>query len=226
MTISCERLHQAVCELHARAEDLHRQDGVAQMMLLLIPATGPGTLYILPEGIPSIEVLAALVRQASAVGIALAGAVWESAPGISGPTLLGMPFADMPQPSTDPNRAEAILTYAVGIGADDTTIVLTRASRIQRTGFGTMISDPEDDVPSIRRDGATTALAAALHPTTDQPRSRPEPTVTSKDTAMHSPATPNTRPAPHSDPGPADLSDCPDCGAHVGMLHAQTCCIG
>lgn len=210
MTISRERLYQAVCELHARAEDLHRQEGVAQMMVLLIPVIGPGTLYILPEGMPPAQVLAALVRQASAVGIALSGEVWESAPGINGPTLLGMPFADMPQPSTDPNRREALLTTAVGLGPNGSHKLL-RHTRIERLPDGTILNPAVDLKTKIRTDGVAALLTLALQ------------TAGTDSRYPDAASTPDTAAPPLES---AQISTaCPDCQVPIGQKHTERCCI-
>lgn len=161
MTISHQRLYQATCALHAAAEDEHRQQGAAAMAALFVPPTGPGQLYVFPDGMPPAEVLAAIARAVGAVGIAVTGEVWESTPGINGPTLIGMPFADLPRPSTDPDATEAILTTAAGIGHDG-PIKLLRKTHIQRTLRGTVLHEATDLRTKIRDDGLAALLTLAL----------------------------------------------------------------
>lgn len=215
MTISYERLHAACVRLHAAAENNHRVHGFAAPLLVFLPETGPEDLVLVPDGIPPQHVLDAFARRADAVAILTTGEAWVSVPGLSAQQMAALPPEDLPRPSSDPDRAEAIVTHGVGIGPDGTTMVLTRASRIRRTPFGTMVSDPVDGVPGTRRDGATEALAAALRPPA-QPGGGPRPARTRKDTPM---------PTPHAEPGAADLSACPSCSVSVGALHTDACCI-
>ncbi|GAA2063840.1 hypothetical protein GCM10009839_89080 [Catenulispora yoronensis] len=217
MTISYERLHAACVRLHSAAENNHRIHGFAAPLLVFLPETGPEDLVLVPDGIPPQHVLDAFARRADAVAILTIGEAWVSVPGLSAQQMAALAPEDLPRPSSDPDRAEEIVTHCVGIGPDGTTMVLTRASRIRRTPFGTMVSDPVDGVPGTRRDGATEALAAALRPA--QPSAEPRPTRAPEDTPM-------PPPAPPAEPGAADPSACPGCSVSVGTLHADACCIG
>jgi hypothetical protein len=225
MTISHERLYEACCRVHTAAENNHRIHGWAAPLLLLFPESGPESLVLIPDGIPPQQVLDDLARQTRAVAIVTTGEAWVSIPGLTAEAMAALPPEDLPRPANDPDRTEQIVTHAVGIGPNDTTIILTRTSQIRRTAFGTMISDPVDGVPGIRRDGATIALAYALNPPTPRQGREPGPASDSKDTPMHTPAPPSGRPAPR-DPGRAGPSGCPGCGACVGALHTDACCVG
>lgn len=215
MTISYERLYAACVRLHAAAENNHRIHGFAAPLLVFLPETGPEDLVLVPDGIPPQQVLDAFARRADAIAILTTGEAWVSVPGLSAQAMAALAPEDLPRPSADPDRAEEIVTHAVGIGPDGTVMVLTRASRIRRTAFGTMISDPVDGVPGIRRDGATEALAAALRPPA-RPSGGPRPARTRKDTPMPTPA-------PHAEPDP---SACSSCSVSVGTLHTDACCVG
>ncbi|WP_194894152.1 hypothetical protein [Catenulispora pinisilvae] len=225
MTISRERLYAFCCRLHAAAENNHRNHGFAEQLLMFLPETGPESLVLIPEGIPAQTVLDDFARQTRATAILTTGEAWVSIPGLSTQAMAALTVEDLPRPSQDPDRAEQIVTHAVGIGPDGATTVLTRASTIQRTVFGTMIGEPVDGVPGIRRDGATTALAAALNLPTPEPNRRPRPASNSKDMAMHTPAPPSGKPADLGESHPADPSACPDCSAAVGTVHADACCV-
>jgi len=223
MTISHERLYEACCRLHAAAENNHRKHGYAEHLLVFMPETGPESLVLIPGGIPPQAVLDDIARRTGAVAILTTGEAWVSIPGLSAQAMAALTVEDLPRPSQDPDRAEQIVTHAIGIGPDGTTMVLTRASTIQRTVFGTMIGEAVDGVPGVRRDGATNALAAALKQPTAQPHDRPRPAGTSKDTPMQTPATPNSHHAPNGRSGPADPARCHSCGAGIGVLHADLC---
>jgi hypothetical protein len=162
MTISIGRLYLTACRIHAAAEHHHRRDGYAAPVLLFLPTDGPGTLAALTDGIPQPQPLEAMARAARAVAILTTGEVWISAPGLPAEVMAAMPAADLPRPSQDPNRTEAIVTTAVGIGPDGTPLHLTRTSRIWRTSCGSMIQRAVDGVPGVRLDHAADAFAAAL----------------------------------------------------------------
>ncbi|WP_194913233.1 hypothetical protein [Catenulispora rubra] len=210
MTISREQLHQEACELHAYAEDMHRQFGIAQMVVLLVPAAGHSVLLGLPLGVPPVEALAALVHQTDAAGIVVTGEAWESEPGIRGRTLLDMPFEDLPRPSTDPNAVEAIVTAAAGLGSGG-PIKLLRRTRIERLQQGGTNLHPATDLTtSIRSEGLAALLTLALEAGSPAAAVRP------------SPASEGTVP-------PADATDinaaCPDCQVPIGQSHAEGCCV-
>jgi hypothetical protein len=226
MTISYERLYGACRRIHAAAENNHRNRGFAAPLLVFLPERGPETLVVVPEGIPPQQVLDQFARETHAVAILTTGEAWVSITGLPAQAMATMSPEDLPRPADDPDRAEEIITHAVGIGPDGVTMVLTRASQIQRTAFGTMISDPVDGVPGIRRDGATLALAAALNQPAPEPGRTPQRTSDSKDTTMHDAAAPETQTAPNHEPGQADPSGCPGCSAPIGTLHTDRCCVG
>ena len=201
MTISRERLHQATCALHAAAEQAHRTDGVATMAALFVPPEGPAHFYYFPEGLPAAEVLAAIVRDSGAAGIAVTGEVWESEPGIPGTILVDMAFDDMPLPANDPNVTEAIFTTAAGLG-DDGPIKLLRRTRINRTGNGPELHEAVDLKTGIRDDGLAALLALAL---------------AAGSTPSNAPTGNAAAPEQHS---------CPSCGVCIGRFHTDACDIG
>jgi hypothetical protein len=159
MTISIGELYLTTCRIHAAAERHHRRDGYAAPVLLFLPDDGPATLAAVNDGIPQPHLLEAMAR---AVAILTTGEVWVSVPGLPAEVMAAIPAEHLPRPSQDPNRTEAIITTAVGIGPDGTPIHLTRTSRIWRTSHGSMIQTAFDGAPGIRLDRASDALAAAL----------------------------------------------------------------
>jgi hypothetical protein len=208
-TVSRERLHQAACALHDAAEQAHRTDGVAMMAALFVPPEGPAVFCHFPEGLPPAEVLAAIVRDTGAAGIAVTGEVWESEPGIPGTILVDMAFDDMPLPANDPNATEAIVTTAAGLGPDG-PIKLLRRTRIDRTGHGTTLHAAVDLNTAIRDDGLAALLTLALaagSAETGTSEGRPE----------------------YAPPGSAASDEqsqqrvCPDCSARIGELHDDAC---
>lgn len=212
MTISRDRLYQATCVLHAAAEDAHRTDGIAAMAALFVPPEGPAQFYFFPEGLPPAEVLAALVRDVGAAGIAVTGEVWESEPGIPGTILVDMAFDDMPLPANDPNATEAIVTTAAGVGADG-PIKLLRRTRIDRTGHGRALHEAVDLTTTIRDDGLAALLALALAAGSTGART----------SEGRSDSAPTGSAAALDDDEPHRV--CPDCSARIGELHDDACCV-
>lgn len=162
MTITIGQLYLATCRIHAAAEHHHRRDGYAAPILLFLPADGPATLAAMTDGIPQPHLLEAMARASRAVAILTTGEVWVSVPALPAEVMASIPLEHLPRPSQDPNRTEAIITTAVGIGPDGSPIHLTRTSRIWRTSHGSMIQTAFDGAPGIRLDRAAEALAAAL----------------------------------------------------------------
>jgi len=212
-TVSRERLHQAACALHDAAEQAHRTDGVATTAALFVPPQGPAVFCHFPEGLPPAEVLAAIVRDTGAAGIAVTGEVWESVPGIPGTILVDIAFDDMPLPANDPNATEAIVTTAAGLDADS-PIKLLRRTRIDRTGHGTTLHEAVDLKTAIRDDGLAALLAlvlAAGSANTGTPEGWPERAPTG-----------NVAAAPDDE---EQQRVCPDCSARIGELHDDACCV-
>jgi hypothetical protein len=211
-TISRERLHQAACALHDDAEQTHRADGVATMAALFVPPEGPAVFCHFPEGLPPAEVLAAIVRDTGAAGIAVTGEVWESEPGIPGTILVDMAFDDMLLPANDPSATEAIVTTAAGLGTDG-PIKLLRRTRIDRTGHSTVLHEAVDLNTAIRDDGLAALLALALAAgSTDSGSSEGRP----EDAPTGNAAAPDDQ---------EQQRVCPDCSALIGELHDDACCV-
>jgi hypothetical protein len=220
MTISRERLHAAACRLHAAAEHNHRVHGYAAPLLVFLPPDAPPALVLIPDGIPPQHVLDTLARDTDAVAIMTTAEAWVSRPGLTAQVMAQMPFEDLPRPADDPNHTEEIVTYAVGIGPDNTLISLLRTSWIQRTAVGTLVHDAADGVTGLHRDGATAALAAALtragrHDADPAPHGNQE-------LATPAPA-PSGDSAARGEHGGESLIACPSCHALTGELHADWC---
>ena len=211
-TVSRERLYRATCAMHDAAEQAHRTEGVATMAALFVPPQGPAVFCHFPEGLPPAEVLAAIVRDTGAAGIAVTGEVWESEPGIPGTVLIDMAFDDMPRPANDPNATEAIVTTAAGLGADG-PIKLLRRTRIDRAGHGTALHMAVDLNTAIRDDGLAALLTLAL-------------TAGSTETGA-SEGKPENAPTGNA-AAPVDQEQqrvCPGCSARIGELHDDACCV-
>jgi hypothetical protein len=210
MTISRESLHQAMCELHTDAEQAHQTYGAAPMAAMLLPPDGTAKFYLLPEGIPPAEVLATLVRDTGAAGIAVTGEVWESKPGIPGAVLVSMAFDDIPLPANDPSATEAIVTVAAGLD-DHGPIKLLRRTRIERTEHGTTLHEAVDLNTAIRDDGLAALLTLALQAgnTATGPHNLASETVTALSPHERSQLT----------------ATCPDCQVPIGHRHTEACCI-
>lgn len=160
--ISEDELYRAACRVHAAAENNHLLNGYAAPLLVAIPAAGPHTLILLPQGLAPQPELARIARETDAVALVFTSEAWVSIPGLSPEAIAALPFEDLPVPERDPDRFEAIITTAVGLGADRSTFLLTRRSQIQRTSRGTEIGPALDGAFGTYRDHADTALTAAL----------------------------------------------------------------
>ncbi|HTJ72628.1 MAG TPA: hypothetical protein VL551_34135 [Actinospica sp.] len=160
--ISKDLLHREACRVHAAAENNHLLNGYAAPLLVAIPAAGPNSLILLPQGLAPQPVLEQIARETGAVALVFTSEAWVSLPGLSPEAIGALPFEDLPRPERDPNRIEAIITTAVGLGPDRLPTVLTRRSRIQRTETGTSIGPAVDGAFGIYRDRADEVLAGAL----------------------------------------------------------------
>jgi hypothetical protein len=160
--ISKDLLHRAACRVHAAAENNHLLSGYAAPLLVAIPASGPETLILLPQGLAPQPVLEQIARETRAVAFVFTSEAWVSLPGLSPEAIAALPLEDLPDPERDPNRIEAIITTAVGLGPDRSPLLLTRRSRIQRSETGTSLGPAVDGAFGTYRDRADTVLAAAL----------------------------------------------------------------
>jgi hypothetical protein len=142
-----------VDQLHATAQAAHRQIGVAQPILMLLPERGDPTYVVLPTGTPKSDTgRAELRRRASELGTvaaALTGESWMTVPSIRAEQLPNTPLADIARPiEADPaDRAEAIATTGWWPTGPAGPVGLQRVSIIERTAFGSTFTDTPFDTP-------------------------------------------------------------------------------
>ena len=81
--ISEDKLYRAACRVHGAAENNHLLNGFAAPLLVAIPAAGPQTLILLPQGLAPQPELAQIARETHAVALVFTSEAWVSIPGLS-----------------------------------------------------------------------------------------------------------------------------------------------
>ncbi|NUP46273.1 MAG: hypothetical protein HOW97_03005 [Catenulispora sp.] len=151
MPLTLARFTHHVEQLHNAAQTAHREIGIAQPVLMLLPDTGQPVRIVLPFGTPQTSAgRAELKRRAREIGTraaALTGESWVIVPSIRAEQLPNMPLADIPRPAeADPEaRREAVATSAWWPTAPDGPLSVQRVTFIDRTAFGPVFTDSPYD---------------------------------------------------------------------------------
>ena len=163
MPITAEQLEAFTAGLHAEAEKHFRANGTVVSALWFIPNAGAARLVAMPNGVIDREQTAAIARTDRPSAILLTGESWLGSVTIAAKTAAGMPLADIPRPSEQPDRCEVISTRGVGRAHDGRLLHTARTTLILRNAFGTQL-EPFDFAPDVERGDDYAAFLASLLP--------------------------------------------------------------
>jgi len=160
--ITAEQLAGLTAGLHAEAEKQFRANGKVVPALWFI-SDGTARLVAMPQGVIDRAQTAEIARTDRPSAIVLTGEFWLGSVTIPATTAAGMPLADIPRPSEQPDRREAIATRGIGRGPDGGLLHTTRTTLILRSVFGTQL-EPFEIPPDADRDDDYGAFLASLLP--------------------------------------------------------------
>lgn len=159
MSLRVEDLKDAAALLHGLAEHRFVLEGRAPTWLYLLPERGDGPLLRLPFGRAVDDTLAhALAVRTGAVAAVMAGEYWVGPTPVPVETAKRLPLADLPEPSRQPGRQEAVITTAVMPGHK----VVRHVSMIERGIFGPALHRSRVEDAEQRGDGLAAWLASIL----------------------------------------------------------------
>ena len=165
MPITPEQLNTILTGLHTEAKKNFRRDSRVTPALLLIPHEGASRLISMPHGLIDEDRIAGHAHAVRPAAILYSGESWL------GPTTLPpakearLPLDDIPSPSEQPDRVEAIVTRAVALGENGDIVHAVRVHLIVPREIGVQLK-PVDAFPEEDRTDGLSAFLATLIPAT------------------------------------------------------------
>lgn len=162
MPITAEQLETILNGLHAEAKKNFRRDGrVAPALLLVSDTEGASRLIAMPHGMIDEDRIAEHARAVRPTAILLTAEVWIGSSTLSAEKAARLPLDDIPRPSEQQDRREAIVTRAVARTPDGRLIHAVRSHLIVRKEVGVQLK-PFDAVPDDDRTDGLAAFLATL----------------------------------------------------------------
>lgn len=162
MPITAEQLETILNGLHTEAKRNFRRDGrVAPALLLVSDDEGASRLIAMPDGMIDEARFTEHARAVKPAAILYAAEVWVGVSTLPAGKAAGLPLNDIPRPSEQQDRSEAIVTRAVARTPDGRLIHAVRSHLIVRKEVGVQLK-PFDILPDEDRTDGLTAFLATL----------------------------------------------------------------
>lgn len=162
MAITDVQLESILNGLHTQAKRIFRRDGrVPPALLLVSDADGTSRLIDMPDGMIDQERIANHARAVQPAAILYSAEVWVGSSTLPVEKAARLPLDDVPRPSEQPERTEAIVTRAVARTPDGRLVHAVRAHLIVRKEVGVQLK-PFDAFPDGDRTDGLSALLATL----------------------------------------------------------------
>lgn len=165
MPITNAQLESILNGLHTEAKRNFRRDGRVPPALLLISddeAVG-SRLIAMPDGMIDEGRIAEHARAVQPAAILYSAEVWLGSSTLPVAKVARLPLDDIPRPSEQPERAEAIVTRAVARTPDGRLVHAVRSHLIVRKDVGVQLK-PFDTLPDEHRTDGLSAFLATLVP--------------------------------------------------------------
>lgn len=166
MPITAGQLETILTGLHTEAKKTFRRDGRLTPALLLISDEGASRLISMPDGLIDEHRITEHANAVKPAAILYSGESWLGSTTLPHEQAARLSLDDMPAPSEQPDRLEAIVTRAIARTADGELVRADRAHLILRRETGVQLK-PLDAFPDDGRTDGLAALLATLIPPLD-----------------------------------------------------------
>ena len=163
MPITAEQLTALLNGLHTEAKRNFRREGRVTPALLLIPGDGAPRLIDMPHGMIDVNRIAEHAHATRPSAILLSAEVWIGSSTLPIEKAARLPLDDVPRPSEQHDRREAIVTRAIARAADGGLMRADRAHLIVRKDVGVQLK-PLAALPDEGRTDGLSAFLATLIP--------------------------------------------------------------
>ncbi|WP_194913232.1 hypothetical protein [Catenulispora rubra] len=172
MPITAGQLDGLATAMHAEAEKHFRANGTVPA-LWFVPGSGGARLVPMPEGAIDHDLIAQLARADRPSAVLFTGEFWVGTVTVPAGAAAKLSMDDLPRPSEQADRREAIVTRAVGRAPSGGLLHAQHVTHILRTVFGPVQLIPFQLDPAAERSDDFGAFLAALLPNSAGPRRAP-----------------------------------------------------